>query len=111
VVCSAITDLRAGCAAHSVEWPFYLHLQNSVPLASQTPAVWCFVLITVNFISMAAPGSLLQAVPDALKLSREYALLGKYDTAAVYFDGAVAAIQQYVAPALVAARLLAARSS
>ena len=43
-------------------------------------------------------GNLLQAVPDALKLSREYALLGKYDTAAVYFDGAVAAIQQYVAP-------------
>ncbi len=85
-----MTNLRAGCASHPVERLFYFHLPapHSTP-ENKTYPFESFIMAGVS------SGSLLQAVPDALKLSREYALLGKYDTAAVYFDGAVAAIQQY----------------
>lgn len=36
-------------------------------------------------------------LPDALKTAREYALLGNYDTALVYFQQVFAQIDQYVA--------------
>jgi hypothetical protein len=37
-------------------------------------------------------------LPDTIQMSREYALLGNYETALVYFDGAVSQIQQYAFP-------------
>eukprot|EP00698_Gefionella_okellyi_P022092 TRINITY_DN7275_c0_g1_i1.p1 TRINITY_DN7275_c0_g1~~TRINITY_DN7275_c0_g1_i1.p1 ORF type:complete len:515 (+),score=156.78 TRINITY_DN7275_c0_g1_i1:54-1598(+) len=47
---------------------------------------------------------LLQHLPDSLQLSRELALLGNYDTALVYFDGAIQQINQYLAYADAASR-------
>lgn len=41
---------------------------------------------------------IIQSLPDNLQMSREYALLGNYDTALVYFDGAISQIQQYASP-------------
>jgi len=39
---------------------------------------------------------LVQGLPDSIKLSREYALLGNYETALVYYDGIISQIQQYL---------------
>eukprot|EP01112_Ceratiomyxa_fruticulosa_P012966 TRINITY_DN3619_c0_g1_i1.p1 TRINITY_DN3619_c0_g1~~TRINITY_DN3619_c0_g1_i1.p1 ORF type:complete len:578 (+),score=135.58 TRINITY_DN3619_c0_g1_i1:353-2086(+) len=38
----------------------------------------------------------LSGVAESLKLSREYAIIGNYDTSLVYFDGVIAQIQQYL---------------
>ena len=35
-------------------------------------------------------------IPDDLKLGREYALLGNYDTAIVYYDGVCSAMKQQI---------------
>jgi len=40
--------------------------------------------------------SLIQGLPTSMKMAREYALLGHYDTAAVYFDGAMKMMDQYL---------------
>lgn len=40
--------------------------------------------------------ALIQGLPNSLKMAREYALLGSYDTAAVYFEGAIKLIDQYI---------------
>lgn len=37
----------------------------------------------------------VQLLPEALKVSRELALLGKYDNSLVHFDGVIATIQQW----------------
>ena len=38
----------------------------------------------------------LGGVLDTLKLSREFALLGNYETALVYYDGVLSKVQQCV---------------
>ena len=40
--------------------------------------------------------ALLAQVPDDLRLGREYALLGNYDTAMVYYDGVCNALKQQI---------------
>ena len=37
---------------------------------------------------------LIKNLPDTVQVAREYALLGNYETALVYLDGAFAQIQQ-----------------
>jgi len=39
---------------------------------------------------------LLQGLPKSIQMGREYALLGHYDTAITYFNGAVKTIDQYL---------------
>ncbi|PRP78643.1 katanin p60 ATPase-containing subunit [Planoprotostelium fungivorum] len=39
---------------------------------------------------------IIQQVPEQLKVSRELALLGKYDNALIHFDGVISSIQQYL---------------
>ena len=40
--------------------------------------------------------ALLAQVPGDLRLGREYALLGSYDTAIVYYDGVCSALKQHI---------------
>lgn len=40
-------------------------------------------------------GSTLGGLQDHLKLAREYALEGLYDTSIIFFDGALAQIDKY----------------
>ncbi len=37
---------------------------------------------------------LLRGLPDTIKLAREFALLGNYDNALIYYDGAAAKVAQ-----------------
>lgn len=45
--------------------------------------------------------SSLAGLQDHLKLAREYALEGLYDTSIIFFDGAIAQINKYVFSLLV----------
>lgn len=38
----------------------------------------------------------LRQIPDDIKMGREYALLGNYDTSMVYYDGAYQTIKKQV---------------
>lgn len=38
--------------------------------------------------------SVVQNLPQALKEAREYALLGNYDSASIYFEGSISQIVQ-----------------
>lgn len=38
---------------------------------------------------------LLQTIPDSIKVAREYAVLGQYETATAYYDGSLASVSQY----------------
>lgn len=41
-------------------------------------------------------GASLDGLQDHLKLAREYALEGLYDTSIIFFDGAIAQINKYI---------------
>jgi hypothetical protein len=43
---------------------------------------------------MMPSGSSAQSLQEAVTMSREYALLGKYETALLYYDGAISQINQ-----------------
>ena len=46
----------------------------------------------------AAAKAALSGLQDHLKLAREYALEGLYDTSIIFFDGAIAQINKYLNP-------------
>jgi hypothetical protein len=39
--------------------------------------------------------TLLEGIGEAIKLARDFARCGNYETALIYFDGAMSKIQQY----------------
>lgn len=41
-------------------------------------------------------GTSLAGLQDHLKLAREYAVEGLYDTSVIFFDGAIAQINKYI---------------
>jgi hypothetical protein len=48
--------------------------------------------------STATATAALRGLQDHLKLAREYALGGLYDTSIIFFDGAIAQIIKYLKP-------------
>ena len=48
--------------------------------------------------STATTTAALSGLQDHLKLAREYALGGLYDTSIIFFDGAIAQIIKYLKP-------------
>lgn len=49
---------------------------------------------------MSSTASVLQGLPELLQISREYALLGQYQTALTYYDGFNAQLNQFLVRSL-----------
>eukprot|EP00730_Choanoeca_flexa_P003142 TRINITY_DN11303_c0_g1_i4.p3 TRINITY_DN11303_c0_g1~~TRINITY_DN11303_c0_g1_i4.p3 ORF type:complete len:117 (+),score=35.17 TRINITY_DN11303_c0_g1_i4:2-352(+) len=51
--------------------------------------------LSLTFFSVFNMAAMIR-IPDELKMAREFALLGNYDTALVYYDGVSQALSQHI---------------